>query len=81
MNENFQKDETTIKMVANRVDSESEGKNLYDKLNAVVTQFLGINMEYLGSVPQDSIILKAVMKQKPVSIVFPNSTSSSILGI
>ena len=39
----------------------------------VVTQFLGINMEYLGSVPQDSTVRKAVMKQKPVTIVYPNS--------
>lgn len=42
MNENYKSEECTIRMVANRVDSESEGKNLYDKLNAVVTQFLGI---------------------------------------
>lgn len=34
---------------------------------------LGINMEYLGSVPQDSTVRKAVMKQKPVTIVYPNS--------
>ncbi len=73
MNENYKSEECTIRMVANRVDSESEGKNLYDKLNAVVTQFLGINMEYLGSVPQDSTVRKAVMRQKPVTIVYPNS--------
>ena len=30
-------------------------------------------MEYLGSVPQDSTVRKAVMKQKPVTIVYPNS--------
>lgn len=53
----------------------------YDKLNAVVTQFLGINMEYLGSVPQDSTVRKAVMKQKPVTIVYPNSLQPGILGI
>ena len=33
MNENFKKDETTIKMIANRVDSEAEGRSLYEKLN------------------------------------------------
>lgn len=32
MNENYKSEECTIRMVANRVDSESEGKNLYDKL-------------------------------------------------
>ena len=53
MNENFKKDETTIKMIANRVDSEAEGRSLYEKLNVVVMKFLEINMQYLGAVPQD----------------------------
>jgi flagellar biosynthesis protein FlhG len=76
MNENFKKDETTIKMIANRVDSEAEGRSLYEKLNVVVMKFLEINMQYLGAVPQDNNIKKAIMKQKPVSMIFPNATSS-----
>ena len=35
-----------------------------------------INMQYLGAVPQDNNIKKAIMKQKPVSMIFPNATSS-----
>ena len=76
MNDNFKKDETTIKMIANRVDSEAEGRSLYEKLNVVVMKFLEINMQYLGAVPQDNNIKKAIMKQKPVSMIFPNATSS-----
>ena len=68
MNEGYNKEECSIKMVANRVESESEGRNLYEKLNAVVTKFLGIKLSYLGSVPQDSNVRKAVMKQKPVTL-------------
>lgn len=52
------KDETTIKMIANRVDSEAEGRSLYEKLNVVVMKFLEINMQYLGAVPQDNNIKK-----------------------
>lgn len=59
MNENFKKDETTIKMIANRVDSEAEGRSLYEKLNVVVMKFLEINMQYLGAVPQDNNIKKS----------------------
>ena len=76
MNEGYNKEECSIKMVANRVESESEGRNLYEKLNAVVTKFLGIKLSYLGSVPQDSNVRKAVMKQKPVTIMYPSSSAA-----
>ena len=39
MNEGYNKDECTIKIVANRVESENEGRNLYEKLNAVVSRY------------------------------------------
>ena len=76
MNDNFRKEDVSIKMIANRVASESEGRNLYEKLNIVVSKFLDINMTYLGIIPMDNNIVKAVMKQKPVSIIYPTSASS-----
>lgn len=63
-------------MIANRVSTESEGRNLYEKLNMVVSKFLDIDMTYLGIIPMDNNIVKAVMKQKPVSIIYPASASS-----
>ena len=70
MNENFKKDETTIKMIANRVDSEAEGRSLYEKLNVVVMKFLEINMQYLGAVPQDNNIKKAITTVTAMNITF-----------
>ncbi|MGN0318945.1 MAG: MinD/ParA family protein [Lachnospira sp.] len=75
----FRKDECRIKMIANKVSSEAEGNNLYEKLNMVVQKFLDINIDYLGFVPQDASITKAVMKQKPVSIIYPNAVSTKRL--
>jgi flagellar biosynthesis protein FlhG len=76
MCEGFNKKETKIKMLANKVSSESEGKNLYEKLSMVVSKFLQIDIEFLGVIPQDNNITKAVMKQTPVSIMYPNSVST-----
>ena len=42
----------------------------------VVGRFLNIRLEYLGAVPQDSNITKAIMKQKPVSLEYPNANAS-----
>ena len=55
-------------MIANRVRSEEEGRNLYEKMKVVVNKFLNIPVEYLGAVPLDDQISKAVMRQKPVSV-------------
>ena len=76
MNDNFRSEDVSIKMIANRVSTESEGRNLYEKLNMVVSKFLDIDMTYLGIIPMDNNIVKAVMKQKPVSIIYPASASS-----
>lgn len=72
----FKEDMTKVKMVANRVEKESEGEVLFEKLNAVVTRYLKIPMTYLGSVPQDAQVAKAVMQQMPVSLQNPGCKAS-----
>jgi flagellar biosynthesis protein FlhG len=68
--------DTTIKMIANRIGDNNEGKELYDKLSLVVSKFLNLKLEYLGAVPQDPSVSKSVMMQKPVITVYPNSQFS-----
>ena len=76
----FSKSSTTIKMVANRVKNDEEGKNvLYENMKNVVNRFLNISLEYLGSIPQDELVSKAVMKQLPVTISAPNSGASKAI--
>lgn len=72
----FSKEYSRIKIIANRVDTEEEGKTLYNKLNAVVARYLKLPIDYLGSVPQDSLLSKAVMQQTPVSIQSPTAKSA-----
>ncbi|WP_281533110.1 P-loop NTPase [Anaerocolumna aminovalerica] len=50
----FSATNSTIKLIANRVESIAEGKELFNKLNVVVNRFLNIKIEYLGSIPQDT---------------------------
>lgn len=72
----FNKEETVINVVANRVDDYDEGLNLYNKLSLVVDKFLNIHLKFLGIIPVDSNMQKSVMQQKPVSIAYPNSQST-----
>lgn len=76
MAEGFDASRTKIKMIANRVEDFEDGKSLYEKLSMVVGKFLHIQIDFLGVVPQDSYFTKAIMKQKPVSIMFPNAPSA-----
>lgn len=66
-------DNTVVKMVANRTYSPEEGKEIFDKLNLVVNKFLSLELEYMGALPQDMIVSKSVMNQKPVIDLYPNS--------
>ena len=72
----YSNDNIKIKMIGNRTLSMSDGEELYNKLNSVITKFLHMNMEYLGSVPFDVNLTKAVMKQQPVSVAYPNTPAS-----
>lgn len=76
MNPRYSRDEIKIKMVANKVHKSGDGENLYNKLNAVVEKYLKTPIAYLGEVPEDTLLTKAVMQQKPVSIESPNSKSA-----
>lgn len=73
----FDENTTKVKMVANRVAKESEGEILFNKLNAVVARYLKIPMTYLGSVPEDAQLARAVMQQMPVSIQNPGAKSTA----
>lgn len=73
LNKNYIKDKNKIMFLANKVRSGAESRNVYEKLSAVVDRFLNINMEYLGAIPNDDSIAKAVMRQTPVSIAYPSS--------
>lgn len=72
--------DTVIKMIANRIDDYEEGKELYEKLSLVVSKFLNLKLEYLGALPHDSSVSKAVMKQKPALALYPNSQFSKTVS-
>lgn len=75
----FSRERTSIKMISNRVSSEAEGKNLFEKMSIVVDKFLNIQPELLGMIPQDDQMSKAVMLQKPITVAYPNSAAAKAL--
>ena len=72
----FSEKASQVKVIANKVDSQNEGQALFNKLNAVVSRYLKLPITYLGAVPQDNQLSKAVMQQMPVSIQAPTAKSA-----
>lgn len=77
---NFDRKQKAIKVVTNRVNSEREGQEIYDKIRIVVSKFLNIELEYLGYIPQDKKMTASVIEQKPVSLSAPNSETTNRLS-
>ncbi len=72
----YSKEDSQVKMIANKVSDEREARALYAKLESVVEKYLKVPISYLGMVPHDPQLAKAVMQQMPVSIEHPNAKSA-----
>ena len=80
-NPNFVAADTTIHVISNRVSSLEEGQAVFDKLNSVVSQFLHGKLNYLGMIPKDAAVDKAVRQQKTVSLLEPASKSAKAFEV
>ena len=69
----FNRENKSIKVITNRVESVREGKEIYEKIRIVAAKFLNIRLEYLGYVPMDKRVISAVIEQKPISLSDPSS--------
>jgi len=72
----FSKEESRIKVIANRVSKVEDGATLFNKLNAVVSRYLKLPLTYLGAIPRDEMLSEAVMQQMPVSLQNPMAKSA-----
>lgn len=69
----------TINVVSNRVTNDSEGDEIFSKMNTVSSKFLNTKLEYLGAIPQDKNASMAIIEQKPVVSAYPNSPASKAI--
>lgn len=65
-----------FRLVVNRVSDGKEGKQTSDKIALVAKRFLEMDIATLGFIFDDPNIPKAVKRQIPFSVAFPNTTAS-----
>ena len=65
-----------FRVLANMAQSPQEGRNLFAKLTKVTERFLDVTLQYVGAVPYDENVRKAVQKQRAIYENFPRSKSA-----
>lgn len=63
-------------VLSNMVESEAHGRILFKKLSLVAERFLDVTLDYLGTVPFDKELRKAIQKQNAVCESAPSSPSA-----
>lgn len=69
-------DQTRFHVLANMAHSTAEGQELFRKLVRVTDRFLDVILDYVGAIPYDEYIRKAVQKQRAVVDAYPGSKAA-----
>jgi flagellar biosynthesis protein FlhG len=63
-------------VITNMVKTVQQGQALFQKLTKVTDHYLDVTLRYIGAVPHDPNLGKAVQKQSPVVVSFPDSKAT-----
>jgi len=65
-------------LLLNMVKDEKQAKSVFESLTGVAARFLaGVSIEYVGFIPWDSLLKKAVGKREPIVCSHPEASSSA----
>ena len=65
--------QSRFRVLANMVQSNQEGHELYNKLCRVTDRYLDVMLGYMGCIPHDEALRKAVRSQRAVVQAYPRS--------
>ncbi|MEO6031805.1 MAG: MinD/ParA family protein [Thermomonas sp.] len=67
---------TRVQVLANQVEHPGEGRALFEKLERVSGKFLDVTLNYLGAIPRDEWLRRAIQRQESVVDAFPSAPSA-----
>ena len=67
---------TRFRVLANQARSLQEGQALYNKLTQAAERFLDVTLQYVGAIPYDETMRKAIQRQKAVVEAAPRSKAA-----
>ena len=76
----YQTGKANAKLIVNNVNGSVDPSDIANRLSLAAEKFLGVRVDYIGSVPTDFVVPKSVMMQKPFVEAFPRSAASIALN-
>jgi flagellar biosynthesis protein FlhG len=68
-----------FRVIANNVVSPAEGRQVYERLQKVTRDFLKTEIDFMGHVLKDPLLVKSVRTQRPLLKSFPEAPASRCL--
>jgi len=65
-----------VQVLANMVQNLTEAKEVHENLRRVAERFLDVTLNFMGFVPQDEWLKRAIRRQQPVVQAYPNSAAA-----
>ncbi len=62
-----------LHLVVNRVDSKKEADSIIDRFITTARKYLDLDIDLLGTIPDNKLIAKSIKKQNPVFKLYPES--------
>jgi flagellar biosynthesis protein FlhG len=72
--------DVTLRLLVNQVRTAHEAEEITNNITGVAKRFLHLEIGTYGSLPYDSNVIKAVRRQMPVTIAYPNSPAAFAFG-
>lgn len=66
-----------ISVLVNRVDNNEEGQSIHDRLSRVASDFLNLDLHFMGALPEDRQMHLAVRQQTPLLLFAPMSPAAT----
>jgi flagellar biosynthesis protein FlhG len=63
-------------ILVNQIETPSQGKSLFERLSSVASKHLDVELSYLGAVPTDPYLKRAVQERRPLVTAYPRSPSA-----
>ena len=65
-----------FEILANQVDTPAQGRQVYDRLTTVSDKYLDVELGYLGAVPSDAYLKRAVQERVALVSMYPRSPAA-----
>jgi len=72
--------DVALKLLVNQIRTAREAEEITNNITGVAKRFLHLEIGSYGSLPYDSNLVKAVRRQMPVTLAYPNSPAAFAFG-